>query len=871
MGWAGASIEQTRGFIRAFSGTQSLELKGVGLTEVPISSSELPALTRLDLSDNRLVVTPVVQEQINGLHSLELLDLRNNPLSLLDVSALTRLKALDLRATQLQVWPEGAQNLPQLSWVDLRGNQIAALPPQVLASDEALLKVNLAGNRFSSPGAAALQSAQRRIESTRGLPDGALDRFALETVPMPFPPEETALSIAHNLLALPSRVVGLEGEAGFSKRLQLLNPAITEDQAVQRLEQLRNQGMSDLQIDGQLTDWYQDCESLTRQLNSWLYIREVRALDFSVSAENRGLAAWRIRQCWQDGLLGHTDSTLSLLGTQTGDLPALAVQFPHVSTLDLTGIKFSAQGSNGFLTAFPQLNRLVLSGNALTVLPEAVGGMRQLERLELAANSFADPRPFYRQLGGERLRWLDLSHNRLSAFSLQAFTRIETLDLSYNPVTQWPDGALEAANLRRLNLSGNNFSTFPDRLLGGNHDGLVAGTSLTDCRQLSLNSLEQLRDYSDSHGRADVMGLTRQDLDLRIRALESESDTGSGSDGDSGSDDDSDPDEGGDEHGNISSPESIEDPGLEVAAPALEPWLADTRAGLRALRTDLWTQLAQEDNHERFFHLISLLRLTHEFQYARVGLTQRVWEVMQAAAENTELRELLFHNAETHGTCSDGRILTFSDLEIRVYEYNALRTIPRQQTDQRGRALMNLSRRLFRLDRVEALAESVVVEAAQGPEDSAEVRLEYRIGLTQGWPDGLELPGQPANMQYGTPISGERLTAARDSVLAAERSDAFFLDMVSRDYWVRYLNERYPEAFTELEENASIRQNQVEDEHSARDESAQSQERYDSAIEALEKERDTARTNKLVALSRIEEQRLAAEPDEPQPGPSRLA
>lgn len=55
--------------------------------------------------------------------------------------------------------------------------------------------------------------------------------------------------------------------------------------------------------------------------------------------------------------------------------------FTHVRTLNLTGVKLTAQGSNGFLAAFTQLNQLILSGNELTALPEAVQHMEQLERL----------------------------------------------------------------------------------------------------------------------------------------------------------------------------------------------------------------------------------------------------------------------------------------------------------------------------------------------------------------------------------------------------------------------------------------------------------------------------------------------------------
>ncbi|WP_448650785.1 NEL-type E3 ubiquitin ligase domain-containing protein [Pseudomonas fluorescens] len=865
LGWKGASIQRTREFIRAFSGTTTLELKGLGLAEIPIGAGELPVLARLDLSDNHLIVTPAVQAQLSGLRSLEQLDLRNNPLNELDVSALTRLKALNLKSTQLQVWPAGAQGLPQLTWLDLRGNQITELPPEVLANDEVLIKVNLTGNTFSPTGASALESAYQRVESAKGLPEGTLSRFALEPVPQQFPPQETGPLLADNLLPLPPSVVGLDEAADFVGRLQRMNSAITKGQAQQHLQRLRDSKMSPSQIEAQLIEWEKDFRSLTLQLNGWLYTREVQLEGDGLQAQSRGLAAQSIREVWQDSLLGGTGQTLNLLGTKTGDFPALTADFSHVRTLDLTGVGLSAQGSNGFLAAFPQLNRLVLNGNALTTLPEAVERMGHLERLQLMSNHFSTAEPLDSLLGSLGLHWLDLSHNRLSEFSLPHLSRIETLHLSYNQITQWPEGTLEAASLRTLNLSGNRLETIPDAILERNHEGLVAGTDLSENHRLSLSSLLELRHYCDYDDSVQVMGITRRELDSRIRQLyrDDASEWDSDPDSNSSSDDDSDSDGGVDEHARVATPEEVENPQLDVSAEALEPWLANSRADLRALRTDLWTQLAREDNHERFFRLISLLRETKDFQLVRIGLASRVWEVIQAATENTELRHRLFQESETHGTCPDGRILTFSNLEVAAHVYNVLRTIPRQQTVQRGRALVNLARQMFRLDRVETLAEV----SAQNL-DRAEERLMYRIGMTRGWPDGLILPGQPENMIWGTPISGDLLATARTSILEAEASDAFYQHLLSQDYWVRYLEERYPQAFTELAENAARRLDQVEDEHVHSNDSQETQALYHQALKDLESERVTARANKLKTLSREEVQRLEGAVETPQPGPS---
>ncbi|MBC3210077.1 hypothetical protein HU755_25050 [Pseudomonas sp. SWRI111] len=866
-------VEQIRDFLQAFSGTQHLEITASGLTEVPIRAGDLAQLTRLDLSFNRIIVTPAVQAQFNGLKGLEYLNARLNQLTALDVTAMPRLKALNLSSNGLMAWPAGAEGLAQLQSLDLRYNSIAALPESVLADDELLLKTSLSGNLFNPDGEAALTAARQRIETTKGLPEGALKRFELESVslqmPANDPPSDTARSLLRHLLPLPRQTGAAPGAESFVDRLLDLHPVIASDQALQWLAQLRNEGLTDVQIDARLTQWAQSAESLTRRLNGWIFTRVPVTGATAVSAQSRQLAALKIRECWQDGLIGDTQEagrTLDLTRLYTGDLPSLSSAFARVRTLNLTGCGFSVESFNTFCSDFPGVTRLVLNGNVLRVLPDAIQNLAGLERLELSGNSFADARSVYASAGAQRLRWLDLSHNQLDEFEAGGLRRLETLKLDHNGLNDWPDGVLELQHLRALDLRGNDIRQFPDRLLGGNHEGLVAGTDLSE-NPLTLNSLEQLRDYSAANADRDVMGYSRTQLDREIERLQ-ETDSTSGSDSDSDLDSDSDGDQAGgarraDPHAGVEAGEIIENPQQEVGAAAMDIWLTLAPDDVRVARQTLWRQLAQEANHEAFFHLLSRLPDTLEFKLAGADLTQRVWQVMQAAGENTELRELLFIDAQTHYTCSDGRILSFSELETRAYEYTALRDIPRNRPEQRGRALVDLTRRLFRLDRVDKLA-----EAAAKNKDRAEIRLQYRIALARGWPDGLELPAQPEHMLYGTPIRGQRLETARAAVLADEASGLFLEDLIARDYWIRYLEERYGETFAELERDATRRQGEIEDAHLDWIDNEETNSRYLEALTRFQIERAEARTQALMTLSRAELQ-APATPASPQPGPSR--
>lgn len=803
-----APAEPIRGFVRGFSELEKLDVSGSGLTEVPVASGDLGKLTDLDLSNNRIVVDAVVQQTFDGLQALQYLDLSNNPLNALDVSAMTRLKALNLRGTDLHEWPTGTQSLPELYWLDLRDSKVHALPAQL--PDETLLKTNLMGAALTPQAVAMRNAARQRVEMAKGLPAGALERFDVEQVPEEFPLFESGSSIASHLLPLPQVPAG-EGDAVFTKRLQRLKPTLTDDDALQMLEQMRGSEAANVRI----VEWEQAFEALTRQLNGWLFTRGSRGAGWMTSSSIRRQAALRILECWRTGLSA-TDSVadvvLDLNGLQLGDLPELPAPFEHVGTLKLTSVKLTRQGSDGFLKAFTRLKALDLNGNGLDAIPEPVRYMDRLEHLEMSSNRLADTEQLYAALTPlERLQWLDLSYNELDAFDIGVFERLEALDLRNNNLTEWPDGVFDSHQLSTLNLSGNDITSIPEQVLSGNHEVLMAGTDLSDNYNLSLESLQRLRAYREAGLHDRVLGISRTDLDELI--------------------DDANGYGGGSSEG-IDTDEDL--PGAEPDPEQKTPWLANFPPEQLISKTEIWNQLAAEPDNAAFFHLLSRLQDTQEFRVANADLTRRVWTVMEAAASNTELREILFASSSTHGTCVDGRILTFSGLESRVFTHNALLDIPVGRLSVKGQALLKLSRQLFRLDKVDDLARKV---AAQAGQDEAEVRLGYRIGLTEGWADGLELPGQPKHMTYASGVTAQQLAGARIEIANAEQSDGFFEDLIQRDYWVSYLKEKYPDVFRALDEM------DVQEEVDSADEAAFLSQLFEQAA---------ARNAKMIELSRQE-------------------
>ncbi|MGY2339871.1 NEL-type E3 ubiquitin ligase domain-containing protein [Pseudomonas sp. SDO5532_S415] len=818
-----APVEQVRRFVGRFSQTHTLDLGDSNVMDSPVTPGDLPVLQNLDL--------------------------RNTPLERLDVSAMGQLKALNLSGTNLAAWPTGAENLADLSWLDLRNNQLGELPETVLARDDLLLNMNLSGSPLTPQAQTALSAARGRIEQARGLVPGTLERFALETESSVFPPKETGASIAQRLLPMPVEEPAGEGPAWLARRLQRLDSRFSDDEALQAIEGMRNQGASDGVISERIGGWHRTLETLTRQLNSWMFVRESRGADWVVSSVSRGRASRLIRECWLEGTIvwdGVTDSRLWFHDMQLGDLPELPVQFPHVRDLILNGARITEQGSNGFLRAFANVRNLELGGHEFRALPQAVGGMVQLERLDLSGVGFTDPEGLYSSLGSlEHLRSLDLSHNNLQTFSVDSLVHLEELDLRNNRLTEWPAGTLAAGRLRVLNLSGNEITSIPADAFNVQHDTLMANTDLSD-NNLSRNDLERLRDYATTVRPGTWMGYTSEGLDDLIDDLASDSEIGSAG----SSEDESDP---------FLPDEDIGEEEAELDG--VEPWLEILDPELQAGHRALWNQLRDEPVNLAFFHLLSRLQDTAEFRLARADLTRKVWEVVNAAAADSELRQTLFAMSSSHGTCVDGRILTFSNLEVKVFEHNALQGIDSGRLDQKGVALLRLSRQLFRLDQVEKLADA----ALRTRSDPAEVRLEYRLGLSRGWDDGLELPGQPKNMLYGKAISGEPQRTARARVQALEKSQVFYEDLISRDYWVQYLKEKYPDEFSDLEQGIVQERSRFEDAHEDMTGSA-----YREGIEMLGIQHDIRRNQKLIELSRRETgESEPVGPAEPQPGTSK--
>ncbi|AZV27430.1 hypothetical protein CT157_15930 [Pseudomonas syringae] len=150
-------------FLRNFPGLRVLNLSGNGLTRIPVAIGEMPGLTGLDLSNNRIRLTQQTIVELAGKHHLHTLDLGFNPLlgRTPDVSAMRNLRHLNLRNTGITQWP-ATDALAHLESVDLRNNQIVDIPSSVFTSRAVLNRgTTIDGNPLSTESLQAIAAYQQ--------------------------------------------------------------------------------------------------------------------------------------------------------------------------------------------------------------------------------------------------------------------------------------------------------------------------------------------------------------------------------------------------------------------------------------------------------------------------------------------------------------------------------------------------------------------------------------------------------------------------------------------------------------------------------------------------------------------------------------
>lgn len=790
LGDIGVSVDGLNGWLGQFPRIDTLSLARNNLTDLPAVLVELPALRHLDLSHNWLVITPAVQARLNRLVGLASLRLQYNPISRLEVSELRGLHTLDLSHSAISEWPQGVLELRSLQGLNLSHSAVTSIPEAALSGhDQLLSNTNLRGCRLDTAARANARTYARRyaddvpsrpLDNPLGIPRELLVQGMTGGEPEYF--SEDVLRRPDLLVALPTATEVEPAQWTPTARLQRLDPALDGTQAAVRIEELRANGLDSPQIEAQLQQWETQYGEWVSLLNEWIDVHGY--LDGSwISALDRRRAADRVLASWRYTLRATPITPgvdgaelLDFSGLSLGRLPRLPAYFAHITELNLSRVKFMAQGSNEFLQAFTQIRVLSLSDNGLRALPDAISGFRRLRRLDLGRNELQSSVQLREHLTHmPELQWLDLSENVLGEVDLAGLARLETLYLQTNLLGDWPMSVLELPRLRTLDLRDNWIETLPAAALEPQHRQLMAGTNLSGNR-LEQQSCESLQVYLAQTGNG--LGFSAQQLEVMIRAHGEH-----------------------DELEAFDSPDySLNHPDIETPHAQKERWFPGVLPYSSKHR--IWDELSAQEGSADFFFTLSQLRDTDDFIDVPGELTQRVWTVLEAIDKNPAMRRDLFARATAlmpEVTCGDGRILMFNELETRVMEFDALRVA---EQGREGAALLTFARSKVRLDAVESEAQTLI--ESRPDVDPAEIRLALRIGLAQR----LELPRQPVGMLFRelSEVTQADLDNVYTTIMENERTPQFEEKLLGLEYWLNYLKKKYATQFSvvarDLEEQA---------------------------------------------------------------------
>ncbi|MGE8406783.1 MAG: NEL-type E3 ubiquitin ligase domain-containing protein [Pseudomonas sp.] len=702
------------------------------------------------------------------------------------------LTTLDIRGGN---WPlhslsSIARRLPRLEELRLTDLhlRIGQLELDHLSLLSGLRRLDLSGNSLNEMEIIGLAGQQ--------LDFLGLDRCGFERWPLWL--DSTTLSrmrevslVGNYLTDLPAEALLNAGNRAQPVRLHLANNRFTWRNFVEmRLSEQQGNGFSYVldipeNLNGRIERVLLERSRLDTALNEWVGAQPSQGLLTGEQVEARRGAANAMLAFWREDLAIGRSPLLRLeqlaLDHFTADLPVTFCL--RVRRLDLILPSGSSASLGRFLQRFTHLEELRISGveTPLGELPEALHGLRSLRDLSLVNVGLLVDQGVMDFLAKIRsLTYLQLDGNRLGAITdMTAWHGRSQMSLSLATMglETWPQwlNELLPQGLEFVGLDGNRLIELPEFLLANRRS--EAGASEISLRGNPLPHETLMRAHTSQHfNRPYSFSL---DLPEDIALLPVETHT-SDSDADFLSSDD----------------EAVADSDSTSGASV---WLTGTVAEDERLAA-LWQQLEQRPEARNLLGLVERLRHSADYRAraARAELTQRVWAVLEAAEQDEALLVLLdgmalepLKQLRNHGTCPDGIRMEFNQMEVQVFTRQALRQIPEEN---RGEALYSLARRLFRSQRLDAIAR----EQAAG-RDEAEVRLAYRLR----WAEALDLPQPPRHMLYrsSADIRPGELDAALTRVYADEAGQAF-IDYASHcDFWVAYLRETHAEAFSPLKQD----------------------------------------------------------------------
>ena len=753
---------------------QALVLSQVQLADLPL---QLPAFFRVQvhamvldevmLSEaaphGRLLGDFALQALAEEFPFLTSLDIRSGEwgagLSQMVADAWPRLTALGLREQGRLIGLQDLRalaGLPSLRWLELSGSRVHNMPITALNG----LTLDYLGLDWLD-----LEAWPHWLDNL------ALDRIG-----------ELSL-VGNRLVELPVLVLEDSQPRGRPLRIALQGNQFTYQALLDlRLsEHFRGRFAFDLELSPALADELnqrvQERVQLHAVLQAWAEPAEASAALTAEHHAYRERIALALLEYWRSTLRNMGASRLYLTDVVLADFPAdLPAFFPaRVRRLELARFDAELPVLERFVSQFPQLVELSLAGGlpALAQVPEFLTRFSQLRDLSLvrmgmtidqaAMEAFARlPMLSSLQLDGNALGQV----TDMSLFDQRflGFLGLARMGISRFPV--WLEGMLPNG-MELLCLDDNQLTELPEFLLD-NH------RSETGAVEISLHGNPLTRDMlirshtSQHYGRPYTFTM---DLPEDIAAMRREDHT---SDSDS----------------EVS--QDTEDAWMSDDDPAATWETGDAEQDAR--HAGIWAVLAGRADASALMAMVGRLRHSADYRCTstRFELVGRVWGVLEAAAQDTDLCQVLNGMAvepvaqvHSHDTCADGIRLEFNQMELLVHTRQALREIPEEN---RGPALFGLMRGLFRAQRLDSIARE-----RAGGRDEAEVRLAYRLR----WAEQLGLPLPPRSMLYRrvADIAPGELDQAFTQLQLDEAGQGLLTFAADCDFWVAYLRETFAERF----------------------------------------------------------------------------
>ena len=675
--------------------------------------------------------------------------------------------------SQYQAWsPDGqALNAPSAAGNNLLSSILYSLTP----AERAAMDVPDVGDTATLAKKISDQAIKDRI-NVRAL-------LGLEP---PAPPRKPPMDLDRSFIAYPLTISvgGSEHSLYLMREAQYLYPTWSYHKIVDYLDAL---GGTESSRRAHVALSRAQFETMQVELDGWaqvqLYPSGTSHMAMAMPGHRlqvceRIVQAWRREtQIARDNDGNVIGPILDLYGLDVGDLPALTGNLSHIRVLRMDCMNLR-NGSGDFLSGFPHLHTLSLSGNRLTDMPSAIAGMTQLRSLDLSGNRFVLTSQNIQRLAScSMLEVLSLENNPLGlAPDVSQMSGLRTLNLQNTGITQWPNGLWALTQVQWANLRNNLIRDMPDAVFSAPLTAVANSVTSVSGNPISAQSRDRIIAYWVQGG----------------------SDFGYGP----------------------SIVHAIDHAQAQASVNDVAPWLPLGLTGAqKQSRTQQWALLLGSGGAARdFFETLALFATSQNLMVPSVWeqLTNRVWVLVDQMLANTQLRDALLTRVfREERSCGDGAMVLFENMEVEVLIHEALNNAGQAQ---REAELFKLAKRLFRLRQVDQVADAEVRRrvAAGGNPDAAEVILCYRVKLA----DDLDLPTRARSMLYEATagVSDQQVTEARDSILAMDGSPAFMHSIMYETFWRRFLESTHADRFAVIEADYQRDYKQLAEEQGLSDE-----------------------------------------------------